>query len=88
MGAEALWDLLARLDLDEMSFRLRHKAANETSQQRKQKHLKALKVVESFRDAQKRGENRPEWMIIKILTCYSTRASTFSSIRWRSICNF
>ncbi len=43
MGAEALWDLLARLDLDEMSLSLRHQAANETSQQRKQKHLKGLK---------------------------------------------
>ena len=43
MGAEALWDLLARLDLDEMSFSLRHQAANETSQQRKAEALKSLK---------------------------------------------
>ena len=67
MGAEALWDLLARLDLDELSFRLRHQAANETSQQRKAEALKRLKVIESFRDAQKTGANRPEWMILKIL---------------------
>jgi DNA-directed RNA polymerase subunit beta' len=67
MGAEALWDLLARLDLDEMSFKLRHQAANETSQQRKAEALKRLKVIESFRDAQKSGANRPEWMILKIL---------------------
>ncbi len=67
MGAEALWDLLSRLDLDEMSFQLRHQAANETSQQRKAEALKRLKVIESFRDAQSRGENRPEWMILRIL---------------------
>ena len=67
MGAEALWDILSRLDLDEMSFQLRHQAANETSQQRKAEALKRLKVIESFRDAQKHGENRPEWMIMKIL---------------------
>ena len=49
MGAEALQDLLGRLDLDKLSYDLRHQAANETSQQRKQDALKRLKVIESFR---------------------------------------
>ncbi len=53
--------------MDELSFDLRHKANTETSQQRKTEALKRLKVVESFRDANERIENRPEWMIIKII---------------------
>ncbi|MDA3942747.1 MAG: DNA-directed RNA polymerase subunit beta' [Bacteroidetes bacterium] len=67
MGAEAIHDLLARLDLDQMSFDLRHKANNETSQQRKQEALKRLQVYEAFRDARTRIENRPEWMIVKVV---------------------
>lgn len=67
MGAEALHDILARLDLDKVSFELRHKANTETSQQRKQEALKRLQVYEAFRDSHKRMENRPEWMIVKVV---------------------
>ena len=67
MGAEALCALLAKLDLDKESFDLRHKASTETSQQRKAEALKRLQVFEAFRDAQKRQENRPEWMIVKVV---------------------
>ncbi|HPE33547.1 MAG TPA: DNA-directed RNA polymerase subunit beta' [Bacteroidales bacterium] len=67
MGAEALYDLLSRLDLDELSYDLRHKAHHETSQQRKAEALKRLQVVEAFRDARNRIENRPEWMIVKVV---------------------
>ncbi len=67
MGAEAIHDLLARLDLDQISFDLRHKASTETSQQRKQEALKRLQVFESFREARTRIENRPEWMITKVV---------------------
>ena len=67
MGADALVDLLARIDLDQMSYDLRHKANTETSQQRKMEALKRLQVYESFRDAQTRGENKPEWMIVKVV---------------------
>ncbi len=67
MGAEAVRDLLNRLDLDQLSYDLRHQAANETSQQRKSEALKRLRVVEAFRNAQTRMENRPEWMIIQYL---------------------
>lgn len=67
MGAEAIHDLLARLDLDQISFDLRHKANNETSQQRKAEALKRLQVFEAFRDARTRIENRPEWMIVKVV---------------------
>lgn len=67
MGAEALWDLLERINLDELSYSLRHQAANETSQQRKNEALKRLKVIEAFRSANEEVENRPEWMIMRIL---------------------
>jgi len=67
MGAEALFELLKRLDLDSLSYDLRNKANTETSQQRKNEALKRLQVVESFRSAQKRIDNRPEWMIIKVV---------------------
>ncbi len=67
MGAEALAELLSRIDLDKESFDLRYKANTETSQQRKAEALKRLQVFESFRDAQKRLENRPEWMIVKVV---------------------
>jgi DNA-directed RNA polymerase subunit beta' len=67
MGAEALFELLERLDLDKVSYDLRHKANTETSQQRKQEALKRLQVFEAFRDARTRSENRPGWMIMKIV---------------------
>jgi len=67
MGADAVHDLLQRLDLDKESYNLRHKANTETSQQRKADALKRLQVFESFRDARKRAENKPEWMIVKIV---------------------
>ena len=67
MGADAVRDLLMRLDLDQLSFELRHQAAHETSQQRKSEALKRLRVVEAFRDGLTRIENRPEWAIIQYL---------------------
>ncbi len=67
MGAEALDMLLSRINLDELSYDLRHKAANDTSQQRKAEALKRLKVVEAFRDARERIENRPEWMVVRMV---------------------
>ncbi|HEV7332963.1 MAG TPA: DNA-directed RNA polymerase subunit beta' [Flavisolibacter sp.] len=67
MGAEAVHDLLARIDLDTLSFDLRNAAATETSQQRKADALKRLSVVESFRDAQTRISNRPEWMVMQYI---------------------
>ncbi|RAK02196.1 DNA-directed RNA polymerase subunit beta' [Larkinella arboricola] len=67
MGAEALELLLSRVDLDELSYNLRHAAATDTSQQRKAEALKRLKVVEAFRDANTRVENRPEWMVIRMV---------------------
>ncbi|MEO0723655.1 MAG: DNA-directed RNA polymerase subunit beta' [Bacteroidota bacterium] len=67
MGAEAVRDMLMRLQLDSLSYNLRHQANTETSQQRKSEALKRLRVVEAFRDAQTRVENRPEWTIIQYL---------------------
>src|SRR5690554_6124804 len=65
MGADALHMILSRIDLDELSYDLRHKANTETSQQRKSEALKRLQVVEAFRES--KGVNRPEWMIIKVV---------------------
>ncbi|MFO7368781.1 MAG: DNA-directed RNA polymerase subunit beta' [Bacteroidales bacterium] len=65
MGAEALYALLQRLDLDTLSYDLRHKANTETSQQRKNEALKRLQVVEAFRAS--KGVNHPEWMILKVV---------------------
>ena len=67
MGAECLIELLRRIDLNELSYELRHKANNETSKQRKTEALKRLQVVEALRDANKNRENLPEWMIMKVV---------------------
>ena len=67
MGAECLIDLLARIDLKELSFSLRHKANTETSKQRKTEALKRLQVVEALRESQENRENNPEWMIMKVV---------------------
>ncbi|MDX9919669.1 MAG: DNA-directed RNA polymerase subunit beta' [Paludibacter sp.] len=65
MGADAIHDLLTRLDLDVLSYDLRHRANTDTSQQRKNEALKRLQIVESFRAS--RNRNKPEWMIVKIV---------------------
>ncbi|MBJ7881471.1 DNA-directed RNA polymerase subunit beta' [Gelidibacter salicanalis] len=67
MGAECLIDLLSRIDLNDLSFELRHKANTETSKQRKTEALKRLQVVEAFRDSNANRENLPEWMIMKAI---------------------
>ena len=65
MGAEAIYDLLSRLDLDSLSYELRHRANTDGSQQRKTEALKRLQVVEAFRSS--KDCNRPEWMILKVI---------------------
>ena len=65
MGAEAIYQLLETIDLDELSYSLRHKASTETSQQRKADALKRLNVVETFRASKEL--NNPEWMILKVV---------------------
>ena len=67
MGALAVKDLLERVNLDDVSFYLRHKSSTESSQQRKSEALKRLRVVEAFRDGQKNQVNKPEWTIIQYL---------------------
>ncbi|MEM5541040.1 DNA-directed RNA polymerase subunit beta' [Olleya sp. AS48] len=67
MGAECLIDLLSRIDLDTLSYELRHKANTETSKQRKTEALKRLQVVEALRESNENRENRPEWMIMKVV---------------------
>ncbi len=65
MGAESLYKLLAKIDLDELSYNLRSRIETETSQQRKADALKRLSVIEAFRES--KDVNRPEWMILKVI---------------------
>ena len=67
MGAEAVYDLLTRIDLDSLSYELRDRANSDSSVQRKNEALKRLQVVEAFRGSVEKGINRPEWMIMKII---------------------
>ena len=65
MGAEAILDLLGDIDLDGLSYELRDRANNDSSQMRKTEALKRLQVVEAFRSSTE--FNKPEWMIMKII---------------------
>ena len=65
MGAESLYKLLAKIDLDDLSYTLRSRIETETSQQRKADALKRLSVIEAFRES--KDINRPEWMILKVI---------------------
>ncbi|WP_127138523.1 DNA-directed RNA polymerase subunit beta' [Flagellimonas oceanensis] len=67
MGAECLIEILSRIDLEQLSYELRHKANTETSKQRKTEALKRLQVVEALRESQGNRENNPEWMIMKVI---------------------
>lgn len=67
MGADALYDLLRTLNLEDTSYTLRHLANTETSVQRKNEALKRLQVVEAMRESQIRIKNNPEWMIVKVV---------------------
>ena len=67
MGAEAVYDLLSRLNIDEEANRLRAEANEVKAQQKKQELLKRLQVFEAFREANNHIENRPEWMIVKVV---------------------
>ncbi len=67
MGAEAVEALLASIDLDKDAYKYRELVKNETSMMRKKKYLKRLQVIESFRAARKNTENRPEWMVMRVI---------------------
>jgi DNA-directed RNA polymerase subunit beta' len=67
MGGQAILELLKIVDIDKLSRDLRYQARTETSIQRKAEALKRLRVVEAFRRAQRRKENRPEWMIMSVI---------------------
>ncbi len=65
MGAEGIYDMLQTIDLDTLSYDLRHIGSTTSSQQKKTEALKRLQVVEAFRASRLR--NKPEWMILKVL---------------------
>ena len=63
MGAEAIKELLKRVDIEELAVELRQKMRTETSVQKKLKFAKRLRVVDSFR----KSTNKPEWMILDVI---------------------
>src|SRR6188472_1295591 len=63
MGAEAIKELLRRVQIERLATELREKMKVETSAQKKLKYAKRLKVVDSFR----KSANRPEWMILDVI---------------------
>lgn len=85
MGAEAIYQLLQKVDLDSLSYELRDRANNDLSQQRKTEALKRLQVVEGFRAS--KGINKPEWMIMKIIPVTPPEPSSVGTIGWWSFCN-
>ena len=62
MGAEAVRELIAAIDLDKLSTSLRHEISSTVGQRRK-KATKRLKVIEAFR----KSHTSPEWMILTVL---------------------
>ena len=67
IGGEAIEFMLKRLRLDELSHELRFQIKTETSQQRKSEAIKRLTVVEAFRSANRRMDNYPEWMVLRVI---------------------
>ncbi len=67
IGGEAIEFMLKRLRLEELSHELRFQIKTESSQQRKADAIKRLTVVEAFRDANRRMENHPEWMVLRVI---------------------
>ena len=63
MGAEAIKEMLRRVNVERLAEELREKMRNEPSAQKKLKYAKRLKVVDSFR----RSTNKPEWMILDVI---------------------
>src|SRR5690606_26497793 len=67
MGADAIEALLMSIDLNKDAKKYRDAVKNESSMMRKKKYLKRLQVLESFRSANKETENRPEWMVLRVV---------------------
>ncbi len=66
-GGEAVEEMLKRQELGRLAQELRYQVMTETSQARKAKALKRLDVVEGFREANRKQENRPEWMVMRVV---------------------
>jgi DNA-directed RNA polymerase subunit beta' len=86
MGAECIMDHWQEL-IWWIVLSIEHNANNETSKQRKQALKKRLQVVESFRESNLNRENRPEWMIMKVVPVIPPELRPFATW-WRSFCNF
>ncbi len=65
MGGEAIYEILRRIDIDDLYYDLKDKVINETAKQRRNDALKRLRVVSALR--QSRHLNKPEWMVLKVL---------------------
>jgi DNA-directed RNA polymerase subunit beta' len=63
MGAEAIKELLRRVNIEKLAVELRERMKTEQSMQKRQKFAKRLKVVQAFR----KSNNKPEWMILDVI---------------------
>ena len=83
MGAEAFYDILRRLDLEQLGKELWHEVRTTKSKQKKKKAIKRLKVVEALR----RSGNRPEWMILTMLPVHPARSAPDGAVGRRPVCH-
>ena len=83
MGAEAIRDIVAKLDLDKMAKELRKEIRTTRSKQRRKKAAKRLRVVENFR----KSGNRPEWMILTVAAGDPARSAPHGAAGWWSLCH-
>ncbi len=82
MGAEAIKELLKRVEIQELSIELRERMKTETSLQKKLKYSKRLKIVEAFR----KSDNLPQWMILDVIPVIPAGTAPARSARWRPLC--
>ncbi len=71
MGGEAIYDLLASVDIEKLSAELRAQVSHETSLQRKNDAIKKLRTIEAFKVREDGSYNRPEWMVMSVFCANS-----------------
>ena len=84
MGAEAIKELLKRVEVNELSIELRERMKTETSLQKRLKYSKRLKVVEAFR----KSGNKPQWMILDVIPVIPPELRPLVPARRRTVRDF
>ena len=83
IGAEAIHEILASMDLEKSAGQLRTDLAETSSELKSKKLAKRLKVVEAFLES----GNRPEWMIMKTIPVISAGSASIGSAGWWPVCH-